>query len=192
MSDEILVELYDEGTPVDADEVDRLTLALRRELLDIDDVESVSGVSAGPAPPGTRGLDIAALGALAVTVRPTVDVLVKVSEWCGAGWGVGRAPAGDRQRPEHRAHPDQGPAGRAGRGIHQPGGHPGRILSSATTPRRRAEVAREEFCGSSSPSRRTHSVWSSLSSAEASSQTAAVPSGEAAGDSRVPCRRRPR
>jgi Effector Associated Constant Component 1 len=90
MSDEILVELYEEGTPVDADEVDRMTLALRRELLDIDDVESVSGVSAGPAPPGTRGLDIAALGALAVTVRPTVDVLVKV-------FGVVRGWLGSRE-----------------------------------------------------------------------------------------------
>jgi hypothetical protein len=90
MSDEILVELYEEGTPVDADELDRMTLALRRELLDIDDVEEVSGVSAGPAPPGTRGLDVAALGALAVTVRPTFEVLVKV-------FGVVRGWLGSRE-----------------------------------------------------------------------------------------------
>lgn len=89
MSDEILVELYTEGAPVEAEEVDRMTLALRREFLDIDDVEEVSAVSAGPAPPGTRGLDIATLGALAVSVQPTVDVLAKV-------FGVVRAWLGSR------------------------------------------------------------------------------------------------
>jgi citrate lyase alpha subunit len=90
MSDEILVELFSEGAPVDPEEVDRMTLALRREFLDIDDVESVSAASAGPAPPGARGLDVAALGALAVSVQPTVDVLVKV-------FGVLRAWVGQRQ-----------------------------------------------------------------------------------------------
>ena len=78
MSDEILVELFSEGARLEPDEIERMTLGLRREFLDIDDVESVAPASAGPAPPGARGLDVAALGALAVTVEPTVEVLVKV------------------------------------------------------------------------------------------------------------------
>lgn len=95
MSDEILVELFNEGTPVDDDEIDRMTLALRREFLEIDDVISVSAASAGPAPPGARGLDMAALGALAVAAQPTVDVLVKVfgvlRSWVGKRGGTTRS-----------------------------------------------------------------------------------------------------
>jgi hypothetical protein len=90
MSDEILVELFSEGAPVEPEEIERMTLALRREFLDIDAVESVAPASAGPAPPGSRGLDIAALGALAVTVQPTVEVLVKV-------FGVLRSWLGKRE-----------------------------------------------------------------------------------------------
>jgi hypothetical protein len=78
MSDEVMVELYAEGKPVDPEEIDRVTLALRRELLDIDEVAAVGSVAAGPAPPGARGLELAAIGALAVSVQPTADVLVKV------------------------------------------------------------------------------------------------------------------
>lgn len=78
MGDEILVELYAEGEQFDDDELERMRLALRREFLELSEVEAVGTVSAGPAPPGTRGLDIAAIGALAVSVQPTIDVLEKV------------------------------------------------------------------------------------------------------------------
>jgi len=89
MSDEILVEMFNEGTPIDPGEVERLTLALRREFLEIDEVEQVAPASAGPAPEGARGLDVAALGALALSVQPSIGVLVKVfgviRGWLGQG-----------------------------------------------------------------------------------------------------------
>jgi hypothetical protein len=90
MSDEILVELFSEGALEDADEIERMTLALRREFLDIDEVDSIAAATAGPAPPGARGLDVAALGALAVSVQPTVEVLAKV-------FGVLRSWLGHRE-----------------------------------------------------------------------------------------------
>ena len=48
-------------------EFDELTAALQRELLQLD-VDGVERVSAGPAPDGSRGVDLAALGALIVEV----------------------------------------------------------------------------------------------------------------------------
>ncbi|MGD9961541.1 hypothetical protein [Nocardioides sp.] len=78
MDDEILVELYADGEQLGDDDLERMRLALRREFLDLSDVAAVGTVSAGPAPPGTRGLDVAAIGALAVSVQPTIEVLEKV------------------------------------------------------------------------------------------------------------------
>jgi hypothetical protein len=63
---------------------------LRRELLELE-VDSVETPGAGEAPPGTRGLELAALGALVVTVsRSEVlkSVLAAVRSWL----------AGSRQR----------------------------------------------------------------------------------------------
>jgi hypothetical protein len=51
----------------DTEEVAEATLRLRRELLDLD-VEAVQVPQAGEAPPGTRAVELAALGALAVTI----------------------------------------------------------------------------------------------------------------------------
>ena len=88
MDDEILVEVYSEGEQSDPEELDRVTMGLRRELLEIQEVGQVAAAKAGPAPPGTRGLDVAAIGALAVSVKPTIDVLEKVfgmlRAWMGA------------------------------------------------------------------------------------------------------------
>jgi hypothetical protein len=53
-----------------------LTAALRQELLDLD-VDSVEQLSAGQAPPGSRGFDVEALGTLVVTLARS-DVLVAV------------------------------------------------------------------------------------------------------------------
>jgi hypothetical protein len=55
------------GPGDDAEEIAEATLQLRRELLDLD-VDAVELPSAGEAPPGTRAVELAALGALAVTV----------------------------------------------------------------------------------------------------------------------------
>ncbi|HQR27033.1 MAG TPA: hypothetical protein PLP61_08355 [Nocardioides sp.] len=76
MAEDILVELFD--VDADPDEVDRLTRAVREELLDIDEVGTVRPAEAGPAPEGTRGLTLAALGALLVQAPATVEVVAKV------------------------------------------------------------------------------------------------------------------
>jgi hypothetical protein len=87
--DEILVEVYDADAP--AEEVDRLTRVLHAELLGIDDVDDVRAASAGPAPPGSRAVGIEALGALIVSVEPTVEVVRRVIDlvrsWLGRADG---------------------------------------------------------------------------------------------------------
>lgn len=77
MADEVLVELYDAGdaTP---EETEGTTQGLRSELLDLDEVSEVRRASAGPPPPGTRAVDVAALGALVVAVEPTITALSRV------------------------------------------------------------------------------------------------------------------
>jgi hypothetical protein len=55
------------GPDIDAEEIAEATLQLRRELLDLD-VEAVEQPRAGEPPPGTRAVELAALGALVVTV----------------------------------------------------------------------------------------------------------------------------
>jgi hypothetical protein len=77
MADEVLLELYDSGDST-AEETEGRTQGLRSELLDLDEVADVSRASAGPPPPGSRGLDIAALGALVVAVEPTIGALSRI------------------------------------------------------------------------------------------------------------------
>ena len=77
MADEVLLELYDSADS-SAEETDHRTQGLRVELLDLPEVSQVSGAAAGPPPPGARGLDVAALGALLVAVEPTVTALSRV------------------------------------------------------------------------------------------------------------------
>jgi hypothetical protein len=55
------------GPDADAEEVAEATLQLRRELLDLD-VEAVEPPRAGEPPPGTRAVELAAVGALVVTL----------------------------------------------------------------------------------------------------------------------------
>jgi hypothetical protein len=71
------------GPDADAEEVAEATLQLRRELLDLD-VEAVELVRAGEPPPGTRTVELAALGALAVTVTQSgvlSPVVAAVRAW---------------------------------------------------------------------------------------------------------------
>ncbi len=67
MADELLRVklLLDGGADIDAQEVDRLTGQLRRQLLKLD-VHSVDWVLEGEAPRATRAPDAIAVGALAV------------------------------------------------------------------------------------------------------------------------------
>src|SRR5687768_10055429 len=72
MDADVRVELVEpDGDP---EALDVLMRDLRQELLQLD-VESVSTVQAGPAPPGTKGLDMAAAAALLVQVNGSVTAL---------------------------------------------------------------------------------------------------------------------
>ena len=70
----------------DAVELAELTGRLRRELASAD-VERVEGVSTGPPPEGTRGVDVGALGELLVTVAgsiPAIESAVQaIRGWLG-------------------------------------------------------------------------------------------------------------
>jgi len=68
----VRVELLDPGS--DPETRDVLMLDLREELVQLD-VESVSTVPTGPAPPGSKGLDMAAAAALLVQVQGSITAL---------------------------------------------------------------------------------------------------------------------
>jgi hypothetical protein len=73
------------GPDDDAEEVAEATLGLRRELLDLD-VDAVELPSAGEAPPGTRAVELAAIGALVVTVAQSgllAPVVAAIQGWLG-------------------------------------------------------------------------------------------------------------
>lgn len=82
MGEQIRIDLA--TTDVDPAELDALTRALRDELLLLD-VEDVSSVSAGPAPPGAKAIDLAVIGSLIVTLKGTADlanmVISAVKSW---------------------------------------------------------------------------------------------------------------
>jgi hypothetical protein len=71
------------GPGGDAEEVAEATLRLRRELLELD-VEAVEMPRAGEPPPGSRAVDLAALGTLVVTVAQSpllASVVAAVRSW---------------------------------------------------------------------------------------------------------------
>lgn len=71
-----------------------LALALRHELLELE-VDDVSHVRGGPAPDGTRGLDVATVGQLLVSAKLTGEMLravvTTVRGWLARGPGGGQA-----------------------------------------------------------------------------------------------------
>ena len=66
---ELLIELSLEGG--DSTELDELTRQLRAEVEQLN-VDSVEQVSVGPAPDGTKAVDFAAIGQMAVTLAPAI------------------------------------------------------------------------------------------------------------------------
>jgi hypothetical protein len=71
------------GPDADPEDVAEATLQLRRELLDLD-VEAVELPRGGEPPPGTRAVELAALGALVVTVGQSPllgPVVAAVRSW---------------------------------------------------------------------------------------------------------------
>jgi hypothetical protein len=92
MADDIRVELYDGDA--DPSAVDRDARLLRDQLLDIEEVDAVTAVADRTAPPGARGIDVASLGAMLVSARPTVEVVAHVVSvlrgWLAAGLHAGQ------------------------------------------------------------------------------------------------------
>jgi hypothetical protein len=68
-SAELLIELSLDGGY--ATELDELTLQLRAEVAELN-VDSISQVSRGAAPVGTKAADMAAIGQMAVSLAPAV------------------------------------------------------------------------------------------------------------------------
>ena len=71
------------GPDDDAEDIARATLQLRRELLDLD-VDAVEVPEAGEPPPGSRAVDVAALGALVVNIADSqllAAVVAAVRSW---------------------------------------------------------------------------------------------------------------
>jgi hypothetical protein len=71
----------------DPERLDELMRMLRGELVELSD--DVRPVSAGEAPEGTRGIDVAAVGALLVAVHTSVDavtaIVSAVRSWLARG-----------------------------------------------------------------------------------------------------------
>jgi hypothetical protein len=78
------IELHEEGAT--SEELDRLTDRLRRELLDLD-VDRVRKPSSGEAPPGARGIELAAIGALILefgrSAKTLSTVIAAIQSWLG-------------------------------------------------------------------------------------------------------------
>lgn len=87
MSDEVTVELAVDKA--EAEELDRLTANLRRELLELD-VDDVTRLREGPPPPGARAVELVALGSLVVAVGKVAGALSSVVRVV-QGW-VGHKP----------------------------------------------------------------------------------------------------
>ena len=91
MDGEVRLQLVEDGA--DAERLDTLTGYLRSELLQLD-VEDVSRVQAGDAPPGARAIDVVALGGLIVSLGRTAtglkEVVATVRRWLAGGDGVRR------------------------------------------------------------------------------------------------------
>ena len=85
------VQLSEEDA--DAERLDELTSSLRQELLQLD-VEDVTALRAGEAPPGARGLDVAAVGSLLVGLGGAAGglsaVISAITGWLARGWGAHR------------------------------------------------------------------------------------------------------
>ena len=71
------------GPDGDPEEIAQVTSQLRRELLDLD-VEAVETSGAGAPPPGSRAVDVAAIGTLVVTLADSqvfAAVVAMVHSW---------------------------------------------------------------------------------------------------------------
>lgn len=110
MDTHVLVTIDEDG----ADELrlEGLALGLRGELLNLD-VDDVRHVRGGEAPPGTRALDVASVGALMVTLTGTTElvgrVVATVRSWLARGpkGGSVELSVGDKTLKLTTASPEQ-------------------------------------------------------------------------------------
>jgi hypothetical protein len=88
---ELSLELAEDGA--DAERLAELAGFLRQELLALD-VEDVTGLPAGEAPPGSRAFDVVAVGGLLVTLGRSagglLTVVSAIRNWLGRGAGTPR------------------------------------------------------------------------------------------------------
>ena len=89
---ELTIELVEPGA--EAEMIDGLASDLRLELLELD-VDSVSSVAAEPAPAGSKGMELVAVGALLVRVAdslPVVNTVVTtLRQWLARASSSGRS-----------------------------------------------------------------------------------------------------
>jgi len=87
----VRLQLAEDGA--DPERVGALTNYLRAELLQLD-VEDVRPLPAGEAPPGSRAFEVAAVGALLISLGKSADglraVVGAVQRWLARGDGVKR------------------------------------------------------------------------------------------------------
>ena len=88
MSDAAQITLQvDLGPEADEEEVADATSRLQRELLDLD-VDAVEPVRGGPAPAGTKAVDVLAIGGLVVTLANSAGlsaVVGTIRSWLSGG-----------------------------------------------------------------------------------------------------------
>jgi hypothetical protein len=91
MDGDLRVQLWEDGA--DDERIDALTRMLRREIDELD-VERVTTLRAGEAPEGTRGLDMAVVGGLLVTLGQAAHalgpVLGAIQAWLSRSPGPAR------------------------------------------------------------------------------------------------------
>jgi hypothetical protein len=92
MEGELRLQISEEGA--DLERLAVLTGYLRGELLQLD-VEDVTALPAAEAPPGARGADVAAIGALLIAIGQSAEglalVVSAVRDWLRRGTGAGRS-----------------------------------------------------------------------------------------------------
>lgn len=96
--DDIRIDLVDDDLV--PEELERAALSLRRDLLELDDVDKVEAASAGEAPAGARSIGAAEVGALMVAAPPAMDVLTRVVAVVRAWLARGQGGAATGDRPE--------------------------------------------------------------------------------------------
>ncbi len=94
MTIELQIELFEQDA--DAERLDMLTDTLRQDLLTLD-VDSVSRISRGDAPEGSKGLDPAAVGAVLVALKSSVELVGQVVSVLRSWLGRGGASTGSTQ-----------------------------------------------------------------------------------------------